>query len=379
MSARKHLLAWSAVALVITGGVIAGVTRLRADGGRGSRPAAKTAALQTAAVTRADVSSSQPQQGNIGFGRTWTVKAAGGGVVTWLPTVGAKLTRGNQIYRVDDKPVTLFYGSLPLFRSIDHAGMVGRDIRVVADNLQALGYAIGRQPGPGSRVTVPAPTGGASAPPVVVHSGDSVLTTDLIQAIKRWQRDRQLPENGHLTRTDVVIEPGPIRVASVSAQTGDAGGDLMTVSGLDKVISVPVDASAAGAIRLGEQVTVVLPAGDRKPAKVTAIGAQIAKAGTTQDDGPDSTPKLIVTLTALHTADLDKIDSADVEVDFAAETHRGVLTVPVGALLALSEGGYGVQVSGGPVVTVKTGLISKGVAEVSGDGLTEGTRVVTTS
>jgi hypothetical protein len=55
-----------------------------------------------------------------------------------------------------------------------------------------------------------------------------------------------------------------------------------------------------------------------------------------------------------------------------------VLTVPVAALLALAEGGYGVQVVTGTatrIVAVRTGLFAAGRVEVSGDGLTEGMTV----
>jgi hypothetical protein len=55
-----------------------------------------------------------------------------------------------------------------------------------------------------------------------------------------------------------------------------------------------------------------------------------------------------------------------------------VLTVPVAALLALAEGGYGVQVVGGGttrIVAVQTGLFAGGRVEVTGDGLAEGQTV----
>jgi hypothetical protein len=93
----------------------------------------------------------------------------------------------------------------------------------------------------------------------------------------------------------------------------------------------------------------------------------------------DATPKLTITITADKPATVAKLDSADVQVDFAAETHKGVLVAPVGALLALSEGGYAVQVEGGGLVAVETGIFTKGLVEVTGDGLRAGVRVVTTS
>jgi hypothetical protein len=68
-----------------------------------------------------------------------------------------------------------------------------------------------------------------------------------------------------------------------------------------------------------------------------------------------------------------------VKVWFTAEERKAVLTVPVAALLALGEGGYGVQVvrSDGTssVVAVRVGLFAAGRVEVSGAGLAEGTRI----
>ena len=51
--------------------------------------------------------------------------------------------------------------------------------------------------------------------------------------------------------------------------------------------------------------------------------------------------------------------------------RENVLTVPVAALLALAEGGYGVEVVDGDasrLVAVETGLFADGRVEVTGDG-----------
>ena len=59
---------------------------------------------------------------------------------------------------------------------------------------------------------------------------------------------------------------------------------------------------------------------------------------------------------------------------------RDVLAVPVSALLALAGGGYGVEVvapSGAHhLVGVTTGLFAGGQVQVSGAGITAGTKVV---
>ena len=56
-----------------------------------------------------------------------------------------------------------------------------------------------------------------------------------------------------------------------------------------------------------------------------------------------------------------------------------MLTVPVNALLALAEGGYGVRVvdgtPAGRIVAVSAGLFARGQVEVTGDGLDVGTEV----
>jgi hypothetical protein len=71
-----------------------------------------------------------------------------------------------------------------------------------------------------------------------------------------------------------------------------------------------------------------------------------------------------------------------VTVHFVKDVHKDVLVVPVGALLALAEGGYGVEIEQHGqrhLVAVKTRLFSNGQDEVSGPGLAAGARVVTTS
>jgi hypothetical protein len=68
------------------------------------------------------------------------------------------------------------------------------------------------------------------------------------------------------------------------------------------------------------------------------------------------------------------LDQAPVTVRLVSEQRKGVLTVPVSALLALKEGGYGVQV-GTRIVPVKLGMFADGRVEITGSGITAGTKV----
>jgi peptidoglycan hydrolase-like protein with peptidoglycan-binding domain len=384
MSHRKRFWVTAVAVVAVSGGGWFLVRGHQADASAESVAAAP--AVQTADVVRTDISTRSPAPGKIGYGAARPLRLSRGGLLTWLPASGTTISRDGQVCRVNDRPVLLLYGSLPLFRVLDQVGMVGRDVRVIVDNLRALGYPVGHQPGPGAVVTQtstpPATSAAGSVAPAVitrttVHAGDSVLTAQVVRAIKAWQRDHNLPETGHLAPGDVIVRAGAVRVASVSALPGDSlDGDLMTVTATTKVISVPVDAGDANSVKRGDQVTVDLPDGSKKPGRVTAISTSTQAA-----DGadPNSAPKVDVTVTLIGRGAATRIDSADVEVEFLSETHKGVLAVPVGALLALSEGGYAVRVSGAGLIPVKTGLIADGMAEVSGSGLRAGLTVVTTS
>jgi len=67
-----------------------------------------------------------------------------------------------------------------------------------------------------------------------------------------------------------------------------------------------------------------------------------------------------------------------VTVVFTADERKNVLTVPIAALIALAEGGYGLEVVDGTdthYVRVQAGLFASGRVEVTGDGLHRGTTV----
>jgi len=405
---------WSVVAVVAVAGLtVAGIgwaSRRTTPG----QPADQRIAVQTAELVTMDMSSTQSLPGTLGYGTARALKGNRDGIVTWLPAPGKSVKRGEPLYRVDDQPVSLFYGGMPLFRSLATRNTVGRDVRVVADNLIALGYAIGRQPGPGARVaqtttteqtateqptaapataeqTAKAPsaapkTAAPAATPtptrttrwVTVRRGEGVLTASLQAAIKRWQADVQLPATGTIGPGDVAVQTGAVRVESVSVQPGDgADGPLMSVTPTAKVVTVQAEVDQAGVVEQGDRVTVQLPDDSHTAGRVAAVGTALkVPDGST---GPNDAPKLTITITIDKAATVAKLDSADVQIDFAAETHKGALVAPVGALLALSEGGYAVQVEGGGLVAVETGIFAKGLVEITGDGLSAGVKVVTTS
>ncbi|WP_213451268.1 peptidoglycan-binding protein [Rhizomonospora bruguierae] len=353
-------------------------------------PADPAVAVRTVQVARADLSTSHTLRGSLGYGLDRPVKGSREGVVTWLPGPGAVIKRGKPLYRVDDEAVSLFFGSPPLYRTLAARNTVGRDVAMVAANLSALGYSIGKQPRAGTTVTPEAPPpaadqgGGATSAPatpsrVTVRKGDGVLTADLIQAVKRFQRDNGLPADGRLAVGDVVVLSGPVRVETLSAQVGDAAaGQLMSVTPTTKVVTVQAAVTEVGGLKTGDAVTIRLPDGTETPGRIGSIGL-VASQGGGDPAGPGGGPSVAVTVTLDDHKAVSRLDGADVEVDVAGETRTGVLAVPVNALLALREGGYAVQLPDGGLVAVKTGLFARGMVEVTGTGLSEGLEVVTAS
>jgi hypothetical protein len=344
---------------------------VHARGGQNSpagRPAAATVA--TAAVVRTDLADYWTESGTVGYRKQRTLRGVEAGVLTWLPRSGSTISRGGTLYRVGDRPVALFYGSSPMFRDIDAVGTVGRDVKVLADNLRALGYRIGDQPAPGTRITVQDGV-----------QGDAVFTRSLKDAVKRWQEAAGIrPATGTVALGDVLVLPGAVRVGVASAQLGDdATGNLMAISDQAKAVSVEIDASRADDLRAGQKVQITLPDSSITGGTVSSVSSNVQSDRSDGADPASDGPKVQVVIAVDKASAIRNISSADVDVRFTGTTERNVLAVPVGALLALSGGGYGVQISGGALTAVKVGLFADGMVQITGTGITAGTRVVTTS
>jgi hypothetical protein len=66
---------------------------------------------------------------------------------------------------------------------------------------------------------------------------------------------------------------------------------------------------------------------------------------------------------------------AAVTVTHLKARHANVLCVPSPALVALAEGGYGLETETDSYLAVKTGMFAQGKVEVSGAGVRAGLRV----
>jgi putative peptidoglycan binding protein len=339
------------VAVVVAAGVGAAAVAL-AD--RGDAPRAPTRPeVATTKVVRTDLADTQTFAGTLGYGGVTTLKGTGAGTVTRLPAIGAVAVRGAALYGVDGHPVPVFLGDTPLYRPLDGPDIEGPDVAVVAANLAELGYAVSAR----TRKTTPA----------------------LLAALRKWQEKVGMEPTGTLTPGQVVVLAGPVRVNSVTAQLGDpVAGELLTVTATTKVVTMPVEAGEVSRISTGMPVTLVRPDGREVPATVASVSTAVV--GNPQDQaqtgGP---PKVEVIVTPVDQQAVADLDSAAVQVKVTGQVHAGVLAVPVGALVALREGGYAVQLPDGTYRAVSTGMFSRELVEIAGTGIEEGMTVVTTS
>jgi peptidoglycan hydrolase-like protein with peptidoglycan-binding domain len=304
----------------------------------------------TAKVTRQTLVDSQTETGELDYGDSKTLSCRLAGTITGLPASGSTIKRGKALYYIDNAPVVLLYGSLPAYRALA-PGVEGNDVKQFEQNLRALGY-----------------TG------FTVDDEYSDATAD---AVKEWQEDLDLPETGTVEQNRIAYAAEEVRVDTVEAALGDPaqpGKELLTYTGTARVATVELDTSDQRLAKKGATVSISLPDNKTVSGKITKTETVLKPA---EGNDPAET-KIKVTVSISDTKALAGLDQASVDVDFTASQRKDVLTIPVAALLALAEGGYGVQVVDGTstrIVAVETGLFASGRVEVSGDGLTEGMTV----
>jgi len=366
---RRHYMLLIAVAGAVC--VAAAITYI-VLGRAGAKPVARASANRAAtdAVTRSDMVERQKVDGTLGFAGSYTIAAPaagavspglGAGIVTWLPLPGQTIARGKPVYRIDDRPVTLFYGSVPFWRELSSGVADGVDVRELKRNLKALGY------GPDL-------------------ADDAHFTWATGEAVRKWQKARGLAETGTVSVGEVVVEPAAIRVTTLAATIGaPPTSTILTATGTTRVVNVDMSATNVSLAKQGASVSIQLPGGATTTGRVTDIGtvatapAAPGDPGSAQPGSGTDKATIAVTVSLDKPAEAGKLDGAPVTVLFTSSVHKGVLSVPVTALLATVQGEYAVQVlapdGAARLVPVTLGTFADGRVEVSSPDLREGTKV----
>jgi peptidoglycan hydrolase-like protein with peptidoglycan-binding domain len=337
------------VAAVVVVGAAVAAWLVLASGDGSSPPAANDAVpLGSAAVERRDLVARQDVDGTLGFSGTSTAFAPAAGTITRLRDEGDTVTRGRSLMSIDAHATAwVLYGTVPMYRDLGLGVTDGRDVRQLEANLRALGY----DPG-----TV-----------------DTDWTSATTSAVEDFQDDRGLTEDGTLSRSEIVISDGPVRVGAHKVEVGGAvqsGAPVTALTRTTPVVTAQLDAGLAVDVHRGNRVRVTMPDGSEVGGRVTRVGT-VATAG---ENGAAPTVELRV---ALDTSRHGRIDGAPVSISLETGRTKDALSVPVTALVATAPGRYAVELAGSRrLIAVTLGSFADDWVEVEGAGLTPGTRVV---
>ena len=236
--------------------------------------------------------------------------------------------------------------------------MTGPDVAQLNADLVALGYATIAE----------------------IPIGSDQFTSLTKEAVEKWQKALKMTQNGVVSLGQAVFLPGAIRITSISANLGapaQTGQSVLTGTSTIRQVTIDLDAAQQSEVVAGEKVVVALPDGQNTPGVVSSVGT----VATTPSSGGGS-PTITVEVTPTDPAATGHVDQAPVQVSITTATAKDSLVVPVDALLALSGGGYAVEVANSDrmhhLVDVSLGLFddAEGLVQVTGRGLFAGQRVV---
>ena len=315
---------------------------------------AALAAVGTDKVVRMDLTNVDQVSGTLGYSGSHIIGAGAPGTLTALPPEGTVVKRGNVVAEVDGVPEYLFYGTRPEWRTLQLGVASGPDVYELDQNLIALGY------------------GGGMAP-------SNSFGADDVAAVKRWQHALGVTANGVVQLGSVTYLPGSVRISTHHAEPGASvgpGAPLADATDPTRAVAVALDTAKESEVKVGDTVDVQLPSGAHTPGSVSAIAQTITPA---TGNGGNST--VAVTVIVPDQGALGTLEGAPVTVSITTASAKGVLAVPITALVVEPDGSYAVDVVRAGTarrVKVTTGLFTDTLVQVAGD-LNDGETVIVAS
>jgi peptidoglycan hydrolase-like protein with peptidoglycan-binding domain len=216
-------------------------------------------------------------------------------------------------------------------------------------------------------------------------SGSDQFSAATEAAVKAWQRSLGLSPTGVVALGDVVVEPGPIEVDTVSVSDGAIASPatpVLTATSTTREVTIDLDADEQSEVKVGDPVTVTLPDNSTTPGIVSSVGTVATVSSSSGSSGSSSTPTITVEVTLTDPGATGDLDEAPVTVAITNASVPNTLVVPVDALLALSSGGYAleeIEADGShQLVPVSLGLFddADGLVQVGGSGVHAGQKIV---
>lgn len=153
----------------------------------------------TAAVTRRTLTESATLDGTLGYGASLELydRLSEAGTFTWLPGVGAVITRGATLFKVNNLPVVLMYGSTPAYRTLKKGVSDGPDVTELNQNLIDLGFD-----------------------PYGAISDSEKFSEATTAAVRRWQKAEGLPQTGEVELGRMIFAPSAQRITKLHVSLG---------------------------------------------------------------------------------------------------------------------------------------------------------------
>jgi hypothetical protein len=381
---RRQRILTAAMVIVLIAAAGAGYYELRQLHNNAPAPAANTDSTALEHVTRQSLSEQTSVDGTLGYSGSYTVVvpsgssgSSSGGTFTWLPTDGQVVSQGQRLYSVENSPVVLLYGSVPVYRGLSQ-GMTGTDVQQLNRDLVALGDASKADLDPSS----------------------DYFSSETATALEKLQSNLGLTQTGALPAGQAVFEPGAVRVGNVAATVGAPvrpGSPVLTGTSDTRQAAAQVAPTQLPDVGVGAEVSITLPNNQTTPGVVTSIGTTATSTSSGSGSGsggsgssgsgsssggsnaPATTVNVDIRLT--HPAAAGTLDQAPITVNITTSTVNNVLAVPIDALVS-EPSGYGVEVAGPHgtrhIVPVSLGLFDDtlGLVQVTGKGLAAGQQVV---
>lgn len=312
--------------------------------------------LGEATVIRTDLIERESFEGVLQFVDVATVTGQIAGVVTDLPDETSVLERGSVAIEVDGLPIVVFYGARPGWRPLFDGVDAGSDVLQLEQNLETLGYAATAE--------------------LEDWAPDDEFDADTATMVEAWREDVGLPEGDDVALGRLLYVEGPVRVGELLVAEGSLvtlGTPLFMTSGTSKEVVVELPVDQRDLATAGDAVTIELPDDETTMGTIGSISNLVTTAG-----GPGGPEVVEVTIALADPAVAGALDRAPVTIQLESDRVSDALAVPVNALLALSEGGYALQVvedGERRLVPVEIGTFVDSLVEVTGS-ISEGQTIL---
>ncbi len=355
----RRLVVAAVVVVVVIGAVVGGIALFGRKAPAKAAGVDNAAATSTATIAQRSLSAQTNVNATLGYAGSYSLINQAAGNFSQLPAAGDVIEPGEVLYAVGGEPVVLLTGSVPAYRTMV-AGISGPDAQELNAALVELG------------------DGTAAA---LAGQAFSAATA---AAVMKLQAHVGIAQTGVLTADEIMFLPSAARITAVTATLGataQPGASVATATSTSRQVVVALDATQQASVKVGDQVTITLPDNSTTPGVVSTVGT-VATAPAGNGQGQSTTPTIEVDVTPTDPATTGTLDQAPVLVAITTASVTDALVVPVAALLALTGGGYAVEVVAADgthqLVGVTLGLFddADGLVQVSGSGVHAGSRVV---